>query len=229
MVKKRQDPEKTLDLNELVNKLTGLSSKQLSELKDKSDHQKQLLNRVKCDLVEAERRLQSEMIAKIDRENRLLAILQKDLNLGLNLSSVSRNRLERKQLRNAKCELRRERVDLKRSAEELYRVNWSNLKNLEAEQDKQLRELSRREERTLREQVHQARKEIREAETRVSKQQKQLLDDFDNLYQSQSVMIRQEIAKQTGGSNGDPVQFNSVSLTRHLEASYASKLYPKFS
>lgn len=236
--KKRQSAKKapvkrpkSLDLNEIVNKLTGLSGSQLSELKDKRDQQKQLVNRVKCDLVEVERRLQSEMITKIEKENRLLEILQKDLNLDLNLSSVAKNRLERKQLMHAKCELRKERVDLKRFTDELHQSNLSNLKHLQAEQDRQLRELARNREQALRQQVQQVKKQIRECETKMREDQKRLLEDYDNFYLSQSTLIRQEIARQTSetkATRGDSMQFNSVSLTRHLQQSYISKLYPKF-
>lgn len=224
----KKQQSKPLDLNEFLNKLTGLTSKQVNEMKEKSDHQKQLINQVKYDLLDAERRLHSQMLTKLDKENRLLEILHKDLNLNLNLSAIAKNRSERKRLKDAKYELRKERVCLKKDFDEFYLSNLSNLKQLEHEQDKKLRELARKKAELFKQDLHQVRKEIKEYENKMKENQKLLLDNYDNFYLSQSILIQEELKKQKN-KNTNSNQFSNQSVKRHLERSFLNKLYPKLS
>ena len=218
----------SLDLNELLIKLTGLTDKQVNELKVKDNYQKQLINHTKFDLIETERRLQTQMLTKIEKENRLLEMLHKDMNVNANLTSLTKNRLERKQLRQAKSELRKERVHLKHDFDEFYQFNLSNLMNLEAQQEKQLKELARKKGELFKQDLNQIRKEIKEYELKMSANQKLMLDNYDSFYLSQSMLIKQELTKQTRFAHKKPNYFASPNLVKHLNQSFMSRLYPNF-
>ena len=223
---------KSVDLSELLTKLIGLSNQQMHELRDKTERQRELVNQIKLDLIERERNLHGQLSSKVEKENRLLELLQRDMNLSL--SYQARNSLEHKhRLKKAKDELRRERVELRRQLDEYYTNNLSDYMHLETEQDKQLKAIANKNDESFRANLTEARKEIREWETEIRRKQTLALDNYDNFYATKHELMKRELVKQRERSSSyrDRDDINATvdrSQTKHLERTFKSKLYPKF-
>lgn len=214
------------NLSDVMKTLTGLDNKQIQVLKEKEDYQKRLICKIRYDLVNVEKRLNSEMEAKIDKENKLLELLQKDFDSNLVIEERKSKLNDRRQMNKVKYDLYRERATFRKEVDKLYQTNLKDLKQLESEQEKRLRELTKKKDDLFKEDLNELRKEMKEYEMKKRNDQNLLFDNYDNLYRSQSNLIKQEIAKRK--IHTDSIDHFNVSLNRHLEQTFKSKLYPKF-
>lgn len=228
----KKAPSFKLDLDQLINQLTGLTSKQIDELNSKTSHQKKFVDQIEIDLIEKERNLNDELLNRIDRENRILKILSAEMKFNLIKEMKTRDGLKGRQFKKAKDDWRREQIKLKFELDDCYRDNLSNYKHLENEKEKQLRELIRKNDELIRESSNDVRKEMRNYVMKKRDCQKLILDDYDDFYKSKMMLITNSLSKKKDKLNhfdrSDITDLNSRSVSRHLEQTFKSKLYPKF-